>query len=46
MADCTVYIDESGDLGFGHGTKWFVLTAVTVHHKPSRRTHYFYHDDR
>lgn len=28
MADCTVYIDESGDLGFGHGTKWFVLTAV------------------
>ena len=30
MADCTVYIDESGDLGFGHGTKWFVLTAVIV----------------
>lgn len=30
MADCTVYIDEAGDLGFGRGTKWFVLTAVVV----------------
>lgn len=30
MANCTVYIDESGDLGFGCGTKWFVLTAVIV----------------
>lgn len=30
MSECTVYIDESGDLGFGHGTKWFVLTAVIV----------------
>jgi len=30
MADCTVYIDEAGDLGFGRGTKWFVLSAVVV----------------
>lgn len=27
---CTVYIDESGDLGAGRGTRWFVLTAVIV----------------
>lgn len=30
MSDCTVYIDESGDLGIGVGTQWFVLTAVIV----------------
>lgn len=30
MSDCTVYIDESGDLGIGRGTRWFVLTAVIV----------------
>lgn len=28
MSDCTVYIDEAGDLGINRGTKWFVLTAV------------------
>lgn len=33
MSDCTVYIDEAGDLGFGCGTKWFVLTAVIVDKK-------------
>ena len=27
---CTIYIDESGDLGAHRGTKWFVLTAVIV----------------
>ena len=30
MSDCTVYIDEAGDLGIKTGTKWFVLTAVVV----------------
>ena len=30
MADCTVYIDEAGDLGILRGTRWFVLTAVIV----------------
>ena len=30
MSSHTVYIDEAGDLGFGNGTKWFVLTAVVV----------------
>lgn len=30
MSDCTVYIDEAGDLGIGRGTTWFVLTAVIV----------------
>lgn len=30
MSDCTVYIDESGDLGAQRGTQWFVLTAVVV----------------
>lgn len=30
MSDCTVYIDEAGDLGIGKGTQWFVLTAVIV----------------
>lgn len=28
--DCTVYIDEAGDLGIGRGTQWFVLTAVII----------------
>lgn len=27
---CSVYIDESGDLGIGKGTQWFVLSAVIV----------------
>lgn len=30
MADCTVYIDEAGDLGINRGTRWFVLSAVIV----------------
>lgn len=30
MSDCTVYIDEAGDLGINRGTRWFVLTAVIV----------------
>ena len=30
MSDCTVYIDEAGDLGIGRGTRWFVLSAVIV----------------
>ncbi len=29
-ANCTVYIDEAGDLGINRGTQWFVLTAVIV----------------
>ncbi len=33
MSDCTVYIDESGDLGCKRGTKWFVLSAVVVDKK-------------
>lgn len=28
--NCTVYIDEAGDLGIGRGTQWFVLSAVIV----------------
>lgn len=30
MSDCTVYIDEAGDLGYQRGTQWFVLSAVIV----------------
>lgn len=30
MSKSTVYIDESGDLGKGKGTRWFVITAVIV----------------
>lgn len=30
MNECTVYIDEAGDLGIGKGTRWFVLSAVIV----------------
>lgn len=30
MEKSTVYIDESGDLGQGKGTRWFVITAVVV----------------
>ena len=28
--ECTVYIDEAGDLGIDRGTQWFILTAVIV----------------
>lgn len=37
MSDCTVYIDEAGDLGFQRGTQWFVLSAVIV--KKSEEPH-------
>lgn len=30
MGQSTIYIDESGDLGYGTGTRWFVITAVIV----------------
>ncbi len=30
MGKSTVYIDESGDLGYKTGTRWFVITAVIV----------------
>lgn len=30
MVKSTVYIDESGDLGYRTGTKWFVISAVIV----------------
>ena len=30
MSNCTVYIDEAGDLGINKGTQWFVLSAVVV----------------
>lgn len=30
MSDCTVYIDEAGDLGVNKGTRWFVLSGVIV----------------
>lgn len=29
-ADCTLYIDEAGDLGIGKGSDWFVLAGVLV----------------
>lgn len=28
--ECTIYIDEAGDLGIGRGTCWFVLSAIIV----------------
>lgn len=28
--NCTVYIDEAGDLGFNRGTKWFILSGVII----------------
>lgn len=28
--DCSIYIDEAGDLGIGRGTRWFVLSAVII----------------
>ena len=37
MSDCTVYIDEAGDLGYRRGTQWFVLTAVIVSKKDEPR---------
>lgn len=29
-SDCTLYIDEAGDLGIGKGSDWFVLSGVLV----------------
>lgn len=37
MSDCTVYIDEAGDLGIMRGTKWFVLSAVIVNKEDEPR---------
>lgn len=31
--DCTLYIDEAGDLGIGRGSDWFVLAGVIVNKK-------------
>lgn len=28
MSDCTLYIDEAGDLGMNRGSDWFVLSGV------------------
>lgn len=28
--ECTIYIDEAGDLGLNRGTQWFVLSAIIV----------------
>ncbi len=36
MSDCTVYIDEAGDLGYQRGTRWFVLSAVIVEKSKER----------
>jgi hypothetical protein len=33
---CTLYIDESGDLGVCRGTRWFVLTGVIVNQEDER----------
>ena len=30
MANYSVYVDESGDLGINKGTHWFVISAVVV----------------
>lgn len=37
MSDCTVYIDEAGDLGIRRGTRWFVLSAVIVDKKDEQK---------
>lgn len=30
MSDCTLYIDEAGDLGMGKGSDWFILSGAIV----------------
>ncbi len=30
MDECTIYIDEAGDLGINRGTRWFVLAGVLI----------------
>lgn len=30
MANCTLYIDEAGDLGIQRGSDWFVLAGVLI----------------
>lgn len=30
MEECTIYIDEAGDLGINRGTRWFVLAGVLI----------------
>ena len=33
MDKCTLYIDESGDLGLNRGSRWFVITGTIVDEK-------------
>ncbi len=35
--DSAVYIDESGDLGCGTGTRWFIISAVIVDKKNEKK---------
>ena len=29
-SNCTLYIDEAGDLGIGKGSDWFILSGVLI----------------
>ena len=29
-SNCTLYIDEAGDLGIGKGSDWFILAGVLI----------------
>lgn len=31
--NCTIYIDEAGDLGVGRGTDWFILSGIIVNNE-------------
>lgn len=30
ISECTIYIDEAGDLGINRGTRWFILSGIVV----------------
>ena len=38
MKNCTVCIDESGDLGVNRGTRWFVISAVIIPEESEKET--------
>ena len=35
-SNCTIYIDEAGDLGINRGTRWFILSAIIVNKDKER----------
>ena len=37
-SNCTLYIDEAGDLGIGKGSDWFILSGVLLINRKNYRS--------